>query len=117
MKILICGDRKWTDEQKIIDVLFPYVFKNPTIIHGAAKGADTIGGRIAKVYNLRVNPYRSDWSKHGKSAGPIRNRDMLKLNPDVVLAFHNNLDESKGTKDMISIAREAGIEVKVFSSD
>ena len=117
MKILICGDRKWTDEQKIIDVLFPYVFKNPTIIHGAAKGADSIGGKIAIDYNLRTTPYRANWSEHKRAAGPIRNREMLKLNPDLVLAFHNNLDKSKGTKDMIKIARELGIEVKVFSSD
>jgi len=48
--ILICGDRNWTDYKKIRTVLqgFPVGFTLPTqIIHGAAKGADSIGEKIA----------------------------------------------------------------------
>jgi hypothetical protein len=41
----------------------------------------------------------ADWANHGKAAGPIRNRKMLDLKPDLVLAFHADLTNSKGTKD------------------
>ena len=117
MKILICGDRNWTDEQTIIDYLFPYIMKSPTIIHGNARGADTIGGAIAEKYGLKVIRERPNWNRFGDSAGPIRNRRMLEKNPDLVLAFHNDIENSRGTKDMVTIARDAGIEVRVISSE
>jgi hypothetical protein len=39
---------------------------------------------------------------------------MLDLKPDIVLAFHENLSESKGTKDMIKKAEKKGYEVRIF---
>lgn len=117
MKILICGDRKWNDEQTIINHLFPYIMRRPIVIHGNAKGADIIGAHVAEVFGLTVKPFRADWENHKKSAGPIRNRVMLELKPDLVLAFHNNIEESRGTKDMVTIARKAGIEVQVIKSE
>ena len=35
--------------------------------------------------------------------------------PDFVAAFHNNIDQSKGTKNMINQAKKAGIPFKVIS--
>jgi len=35
--------------------------------------------------------------------------------PTYVLAFHDNLAESKGTKDMVTRAKKAGIPVEVWS--
>ena len=43
----------------------------------------------------------ADWKKYGKSAGPIRNREMLKMDPDIVLIFHDDPKNSKGTKDCV----------------
>lgn len=117
MKILVCGDRKWTDEQTIIDHLFPFIMDKPTVIHGGAKGADTIGDMIARRYALTVIVKRAKWNRFGDAAGPIRNREMLKANPDLVLAFHNDIKNSKGTKDMVTIARNAGIETRVITSE
>ena len=117
MKILVCGDRNWTDEQTIIDHLFPYVMENPTIIHGNARGADKIGGIIGRRYGLIVIAKRAEWDKFDNGAGPIRNREMLNLKPDLVLAFHNDIQNSVGTKDMVTIARDAGIEVRVIKSE
>ena len=53
---------------------------------------------------------------HGKAAGPIRNREMLRDGgPEMVAAFHTDLSQSKGTLDMVRIARSAGVPVKVFN--
>ena len=56
----------------------------------------------------------AEWDTFGKAAGPIRNGWMLKMEPDLVLAFHNDIRQSKGTANMVSIARKKGIEVKIF---
>lgn len=88
----------------------------PTIIHGAAKGADSIAGRLAeKNKDFEVEAFPADWKQYGKAAGPIRNKQMLDSGLDLVFAFHNDLSKSKGTKHMVEICRKAGIPVGVFS--
>lgn len=50
----------------------------------------------------------ADWSKYGKAAGPMRNQKMLdEYKPDLVVA----LPGGRGTADMVSRARVAGVEV------
>lgn len=127
MIVLVCGDRNWTDRKKIynrLDVLWNWIQEdyglneNPlktTIIHGAAKGADTIAGDVAKKdIGFQVKAFPADWNKHGKSAGPIRNRQMLDEKPDLVIAFHSNIAKSKGTKDCIEEANRRGIKVEII---
>lgn len=114
MKILICGDRNYRDYWAIYDVISK-LDKNSIIIHGAAKGTDTIAGMIATKLGLAVIPVKAEWKKYGKAAGPIRNRIMLEMKPDLVIAFHNNIENSKGTKDCIEEAKKRGIEVTLIS--
>lgn len=52
--------------------------------------------------------FPADWGSLGKAAGPIRNSLMLtEANPSLVIAFPGG----KGTADMISKARAAGVKV------
>ena len=51
---------------------------------------------------MLVNPFPAQWSKYGRAAGPLRNTQMLSEgNPDIVLAFHDNIKRSRGTRNMI----------------
>lgn len=126
MKVLITGDREWFSDRHV-DVIYAELSALPAgtvIVHGAARGVDTIADVIARALDFTVRPYPANWSLYGKkAAGPIRNRKMLndehnnsKEPIDVVLAFHDSLDESKGTKDMVSISNKAGIVVKLITS-
>lgn len=112
-RILVCGDRNWTDYNLVERIL---IWHMPlVIIEGGAKGADTCAREVAMSHNIPYEEYRARWEEYGKSAGPIRNRQMIKEGkPDVVFAFHDNLDASKGTKDMIKAARKAGLSVWIF---
>lgn len=115
-RILICGDRTWNDVHTI-DVYISKLPKNTVIIHGACRGADTIAGERAKIHGLPVFPFPANWRKYGRKAGPIRNQNMIDNGkPCLVVAFHNNLFESKGTKDMIKRALKASIPVIILSS-
>lgn len=86
------------------------------IVHGDAAGADKMCGYVAEKLGYPVHKIPANWSKFGRAAGPIRNREMLKQHPDIglVLAFHDDIEHSKGTKDMITRARAAGIPVNVI---
>ncbi len=115
MRLLITGDRFWTEEApiraKLIEIGCPA--KIEVLIHGDAFGVDKMAAKIAADLGLpkeKILPFRADWKKYGKPAGPIRNRWMLKDGkPTQVLAFHNDIANSKGTKDMVEIARKAGV--------
>lgn len=113
MRILICGSRNWIDWgtlYRIISALPP----GTVIISGEARGADRIARRIAEACGLEVEKYPANWNAYGKAAGPIRNRQMLKEGkPDLVLAFHEKIRESKGTGDMVRISVLAGIDVLI----
>lgn len=114
MKVLVCGGREWSNREAILremKSLSPPV----EVIHGDAKGADRLGASVALELGFSVTPFPALWSIHGKAAGMIRNKQMLDQKPDIVFAFHLNLVESRGTRNMVEIARRAGVEVRVFS--
>ncbi len=111
MKILVSGDRNWTDVDCIREVLKKYDPKETTLIHGAARGADTIAANVAAEMGFKkILPFKAEWDRYGRAAGPIRNGVMLNVGkPDRVIAFHSNIAESKGTKDMLERAKKAGV--------
>jgi len=112
MKILICGDRHWSD-RKTIRSFIRTLASDTTVIHGAANGADSIAGEEAILAGLKVISVPAKWAQYGRAAGVIRNRVMLSMNPDLVVAFHNHIEASKGTKDCITEANRRGIPTEV----
>ena len=116
MRVLVCGDREWNDPLTIAKRLRRYEGSPTTIVHGDARGADRTAQHVARSLRLPVEAFPADWKKYGKAAGPIRNREMLDTKPDIVLAFHDNLDASLGTRDCVEEARRRGIPVEVISS-
>ena len=84
--------------------------KDTVIIEGEAPGADTIAREEADKIGLVVEKYRAKWNLYGRGAGIIRNTEMRKVGkPDKVVAFHNDIGSSKGTKNMIKQSKAAGI--------
>lgn len=128
MRILVCGSRNWTDAalietalQDVVDdngIGFDDNMQSLVVIHGAARGADLIAASFAKAWEAQGRPistlaFPADWRTHGKAAGMIRNRQMLtEGKPDLVLAFWDG--HSKGTANMIELAKKAGVKVKVL---
>lgn len=114
MRLLICGDRDWSDwdaVERVVEELKPDV-----VIQGDARGADTIAAEVAEALGIKVLSFPANWERYGRGAGHIRNQQMLDLGkPDRVVAFHANIDKSKGTKDMVARARKAGIPTEVVT--
>ena len=80
-----------------------------SVAHGREpNGADMLIGLWAKDAGLPVREYPADWKQHRRAAGPIRNLEMFNAEkPNLVVAFKGD----NGTKNMIDIARRAGVEV------
>jgi hypothetical protein len=112
MIVLVCGDRWWKDREKI-KARLSTLPKDTTILHGACRGADLIAASVAQELGMKVKAFPADWDRYGSSAGPIRNRLMLDERPDLVIAFHSDLSNSKGTADTVTEARSRKIETEV----
>ena len=109
-KVLVCGGRDYADRDLLFSTLdkFDRIYIFTTIITGGAKGADKLAHQWAAKQRIEARVYSADWERHGKMAGMLRNREMLKAeNPDLVLAFPGG----RGTADMVKISKKAGVEV------
>lgn len=115
MKVLISGARYWSDGF-MVDVIVSGLLGHAAdgneklvILHGAARGADSLADTWRAAVGVEVVPFRAAWETHGRAAGAIRNRQMLDEKPDLVVAFHDDLAMSKGTRDCVNEAERRGI--------
>jgi hypothetical protein len=100
-RLIIAGSRTFSDYEKLkAAIIERYDVKDLHIISGGARGADILGERFAREYNLPLTRYPAEWDLYGKSAGYRRNEDMAR-NADVCIAFWDGV--SKGTKHMIDL--------------
>jgi hypothetical protein len=103
LTVLICGDR---NSSTIFDELIRFELgllpEKSIIIHGGCYGIDMYAHGIAMELGFDVKIYPAQWDIYGKGAGPVRNKKMLTdENPDLVLAFHPDIESSRGTKNTI----------------
>lgn len=116
-KVLVCGSRYYRDMNRVFDVLDAYLGRigpRMMIISGGARGADEFARQWAVDRKVDHLIMYAKWELEGKGAGPIRNRRMAKKKPRLVLAFHPDIDQSKGTRDMVKVAEKLEIDYKVF---
>lgn len=110
VRIIVCGGRHFEDRRavfRVLDHIHTYRSISVVIQGECPTGADRWAREWAVGYGLELIRCRADWQKHGRRAGPLRNRQMLEHKPDGVVAFPG----WRGTADMIAAAREAGISV------
>lgn len=117
MLVLVCGSRMWRAKDGIKGALrtrLSELPKNTVVVSGAAQGADLYADQVASElgYDRLIVP--ANWTRHGKMAGPIRNRVMLDMKPELVLAYPYPGQASGGTFDTVTEARRRGIEVEVW---
>lgn len=118
MKVIIAGSRDFNDyellKRKCDKILSNSLDKEITIISGGARGADNLGEKYAKEKGYKVKIYKADWTKYGKKAGYLRNREMGE-NATHLIAFP--MGESRGTRSMIDIAKQMKLGVRVVEVD
>ena len=114
-RVVIAGCRDYDDYEEAkeyIDFCLSNIRKENHIIivSGGASGADAMGERYADENGFAVERYPADWDQYGKSAGPIRNRQMAQA-ANYVICFWDG--ESRGTRSMIDFAEQYGKPVKI----
>ena len=121
MRILVTGSRDWTDGDAIESAMWhawtdagsPPI-NSVTLVHGCARGADTIAASIARKIGMKVDEHPAAWDTRGRAAGVIRNSEMVNAGADVCLAFIRN--RSRGATHCANAAERAGIETRRFTT-
>ncbi len=101
MKTIIAGGRDFKDYnllKKQVDYYREHKGAITEIVSGGAAGADSLGEMYAIENNIPIKVFNADWNKHGRAAGPMRNKQMADY-ADVLIAVWDG--QSKGTKNMI----------------
>ena len=122
MKIAVVGSREFKDMKFARSIIMKHLIfaipsiddKNkvePILISGGARGIDKLAEQEAISLKMKTKIFNPDWDKYGKSAGFIRNRDII-YSADMVLAFWDG--SSKGTKHSIDLAIKAGKPLNIY---
>lgn len=106
MKIIVCGGRDYENFEVVESILDKIHKKHviSTLIEGGCRGADSLAAIWANNNGVNRITCHANWQFHGNKAGPIRNKFMLSLNPDGIIAFGGG----KGTGNMLHLARSKG---------
>lgn len=84
LRILVTGSRDFSDkalaQQALIWAANVAGVENPadvTVVHGDARGADTLLAEVATSFGCVVEAHPAKWDELGKRAGIIRNCEMV----------------------------------------
>ena len=118
---LVAGSRCFDDVVLLYDKLDHFLQRQEEIliVHGGAKGADSISAQYAEYRGFETKVFLPDWEGLGKKAGYIRNKEMI----DFISKYPNKGcvvfwdGESKGTAHTIKLAKEHGIPLRVVKFD
>jgi len=119
MKLIIAGSRNYNNYNFIKESVQNIMRESynsgialqiESIVSGGANGVDKLGEQFAKEFNIPCIVFPANWSKHGKAAGPIRNKEMAEF-ADTLIAFPDM--KSIGTINMITTMKNLNKKVYV----
>lgn len=109
MRAIVAGSRYEAKVRFPLEVLFRVLDKLhkkhgiTKIVSGTCKNSpDQDGEEWAMMHAIPIDPYPANWTKFGRGAGHIRNKEMA-LNADMLIAFWDG--KSPGTQSMIKEAQ------------
>lgn len=110
MKTIIAGSRDIEEYEYVEQACRDCGWDVTSVVSGTARGADLLGEEYALKHELQLFQFPADWNKHGRAAGHIRNAEMAN-NADALIALWDG--KSRGTENMINVARKKGLQVYV----
>ena len=118
-RLLICGGRDFDDRVWFTKTMSIYRPEDVSVMicgfdhkKKTFQGADQLALEWAIENNIKHQVHAPDWDAKGLAAGPIRNAEMIRAKPDLVIAWpRKDGSWGAGTMDCTSKAGEAQIPV------
>lgn len=115
MKIGVVGCRHFNDYRFLKAILVKHTkLGEHSIVSGGAKGADSLAKKYAQEFNIPIEEFFPDWNRHGRSAGPRRNKQIVDAS-DIIIAFWNG--RSMGTASTVGLAVKVKKPVYIYWSE
>jgi hypothetical protein len=127
VRVIVTGGRDFSDESLLLDALMALPH-GTILVHGAARGLDKMAAELWRTWGETDEPHparweadcdrgcpghrkkRGDGSSYCPAAGVLRNKQMVDMGADKILAFPG----SSGTADCVRQAKAAGIWVEFY---
>ena len=129
-KVVVAGSRGFSNyelmKERLLHLFSNYQLSEVEIVSGTANGADQLGEDFAAEFGCQIKQFPADWGSinnpdavvrrrsdgtlYNAKAGYDRNKKMAQY-ADACVCFWDG--HSRGTKDMITLAKDHGIPVKV----
>lgn len=114
MKLIIAGGRNVRcDHEFIHDHLLEAGIKPSEIVSGGASGIDRAGEIYADKLGLILTRFLPEWDLYGKSAGPIRNRQMAEYGDALLLIWDGKSRGSLSMKEEMERLNKPLLEVLI----
>ena len=113
VKIGVVGSRSFTDYAKLEKTLDALDLSCADVVvsGGCPQGADALAERYARSRALDLKVFPALWHKYGRSAGIVRNRELVKY-CDFVVLFWDGI--SRGTGSTLRICLELSVRFLVI---
>lgn len=119
MILLVAGTRDYNDYNEISAFLdfFNNEFGISQIVHGGARGADSLAARYAKEHHISTKVFNADWESFGVMAGIERNKKMH----EYLSNYENRLclcfwdGSSSGTRNNFQLANKYDTPLYVYN--
>jgi len=106
LKVIVAGTRTVNDYGLVRFAIEDFPHTISEIVCGGAKGVDSLGEKWAVDNNVTVKYFPADWDLHGRSAGPIRNKQMAEYADALILIWDG---KSKGSANMLNEAKKKSL--------
>ena len=114
-RFIVAGCRSFDNYQLLSDTMDNFLKIHDydlEIVSGTCRGADQLGERYASERQLICKRFPANWNRYGKTAGPIRNRQMAEY-ANYLVAFWDGNKIRSGTWNMITTATKLKLHVEV----
>jgi hypothetical protein len=128
MRVIVTGDRNWHDRnlaRQMVNRLLRQYGPGLLIVHGGEDGIDRSFAEACFELRVEQEVHFAQWDDlrgpgavlgyygtgrpYNANADSVRNVEMVAAGAEMCIAFHRLLAGSKGTKDCVRRALEAGI--------
>lgn len=105
MKVVVAGSRNILDYASVARAIEASKFQITEVVSGTANGVDRLDERWARANGVDIKEMPANWAQHGKTAGPIRNRQMAEYCDAAVIVWDG---KSRGALNMIQQMKKTG---------
>jgi len=111
MRTIIAGSRGIVDIRYVQWAVHHSGIQISEVVHGGARGVDTLAGQWAAANNVPVKVFPADWNTHGKAAGFMRNQEMAAY-AQALIAIWDGV--SRGTQHMLQCAGNHKLRIHLY---